>query len=365
MNTRERAISVYRGEEPDRIPWLIYDGLCPRGSMDRQLRNKGLGLKVSAPVFREEMPHVRVEAKTLGDIVYKAYHTPLGDLTAKERIGLRDGAGSSWTVEHPVKQVSDFEIAEFMAEDTVYLPDYEPFLRAEQNLGHDGIVFVWAGKSPLQEMQIRLMGYRAFAITLYRYPKEFRRLLRVLEKKAKERYQIIAESPAEIVNGTNNINSEIVSPGLFERYVVPFSDKVAQLLHKKDKILEDHMDGRLNRLKDLISKMDLDAIEAFTPPPMGDLTLAEARSAWKGKIIGLNFPESVFLEGTDAVRKHTLGFLREAAPGDNFLIMITEDIPLECRWTGLTAVTDILQKHGAYPLSKAVGLDEAKEGNHA
>jgi len=365
LDTRERAMVVYRGDEPDRIPWLIYDGLCPRGFMDRQLRNKGLGLKVSAPVVREEMPHVRVETRTLGDVVYKTYHTPVGDLTAKERIGLRDGAGSSWTVEHPVKQVSDFEIAEFMAEDKVYLPDYEPFLRAEQNLGDDGIVFVWAGKSPLQEMQIGLMGYKAFAITLYKYPKEFCRLLRVLEKKAEERYRIIAESPAEIINGTNNINSEIVSPRLFERYVVPFPDKVAQLLHKKDKVLEDHMDGRLKHLKDLISKMDLDVIEAFTPPPMGDLSLAEARPIWKGKIISLNYPESVFLEGMDAVRKHTLGILREAAPGDNFMITITEDIPLKCRWMGLSAVTDILQKHGAYPLSNMVGLNEDEERNYA
>ena len=351
MNIRERAMAVYRGEEPDRIPWLIYDGLCPRGFMDRQLRNRGLGLKVSAPILREEMHHVRVETKTIGNIVYRTYHTPVGDLTAKERIGLREGAGSSWTVEHPVKHVSDFEIAEFMAEDTIYVPDYEPFQRAEQNLGDDGIVFVWAGKSPLQKMQIELLGYRAFAIALYMYPKEFESLQRVLEKKADERYRIIAESPAEIVNGTDNINSEIVSPRLFEKYLIPFYDRQAQILHKAGKILENHMDGKLKGLRDLIARTNLDVVEAFTPPPMGDLPLAEARQAWRGKIISLNFPESVFLEGLDTVRKNTLEILNEAAPGEDFMITVTEDIPVECRWSGLLVITDMLLKHGVYPLS--------------
>ena len=33
MRIKDRAMAVYHGEEPDRIPWLIYGGLCPRGYM--------------------------------------------------------------------------------------------------------------------------------------------------------------------------------------------------------------------------------------------------------------------------------------------------------------------------------------------
>ena len=343
-------MAVYHGEQPDRIPWLIYEGLFPRGFMDRQLRNKGLGLKVSASVLTEEMPHVRVETRTLGNIIYRTFHTPVGDLSTNEKTGLTKGAGASWLIEHPIKSVSDFNIAEFLIEDTVYVIDHDPFLNAERNLGDDGIVFIWAGRSPLQKMQIELMGYRTFAIALYQHPKEFESLLRVLEKKADERYKLIAESPAEIINGTDNINSEIVSPRLFERYIVPFYEKQSRLLHKNDKILEDHMDGKLRDLKNAIAKMDLDAIEAFTPPPMGNLPLAEARSAWKGKIISLNFPESVFLEGAVAVKRQILKLLNESAPGDNFIVSVTEDIPPEYHWIGLSTVTDTMQRHGAFPL---------------
>jgi len=350
LNIKERALTVYHGEEPDRIPWLIYDVLCPRGSMDRKLRNRGMGLKVTSRVLREEMPHVRVEAKTSGNIVERTYHTPVGDLSTKERIDLPEGAGGSWTVEHMIKQASDFAAAEFMVEDTVVVPDYEPFLNAERNLGGDGIVMVWAGRSPLQKTQIEFMGYKTFAVALYRCLKELEHFLRVLDKKMDERYRVIAESPAEIINGTDNVNSEIVSPKLYEKFIVPFCKRQAQVLHRHGKILEDHLDGKLAWLKDLIAKTNLDVVEAFTPPPMGDLPLAEARSAWKGKVISLNFPESVFLEGSAAVRRYAENLLREAAPGDGLLVTITEDIPVKYRWTGLSAVTSVLRKYGKYPL---------------
>ena len=350
MNIRERIMAVYRGEEPDRIPFLVYDILCPRGYAARQLRNEGLGLKVGAIVWREERPHVRVENKTVGNYVYTTFHTPVGTVSMKQRVGL-GFVGGSWIVEYPIKDVQDFEVVEFIMEDTEYVPDYKQFLEAEKNLGIDGVVVCWACRSPLQKMQIELMGYKNFAIALYRYPKEFKRLLRVLEKKADELYQIIAESPAEIVNGSDNISSEIVSPRLFEEYIVPFYKKQAKLLHKKDKILEDHMDGKLNQLKHLISKTDIDVIEAFTPPPVGDLLLSKARAIWKGKVISLNFPQSIFLEGPDAVRKMTLNLLREASPGDNFLITITEDMPTENQWSCLSAINTILKEYGSYPLS--------------
>jgi hypothetical protein len=318
--------------------------------MARMLRNKGLGLKVSAPLWRMETPHVEVETRTVGDLVYRRFKTPVGEVSMKEKVGLREGAGASWIVEHPIKGPDDFEVVEFIAEDTVYIPDYGPFRRAEEDLGGDGIVFVWAGRSPIQEMQIELMGYRIFAISMYRYPEKFRSLHRALERRAEKRYGIIAESPAEIVNGTDNINSVITSPRLYREYIIPFYKRQADRLHRRGKILEDHMDGKLRALKKLISETPLDAVEAFTPPPMGDLPLAEALAAWKDKVISLNFPESVILEGPEAVKRQVMQILTEAGRGDRLIITVTEDIPRRHRWTGLSAITETLQRHGAYPL---------------
>ncbi|MEM2167219.1 MAG: hypothetical protein QXR74_02490, partial [Candidatus Bathyarchaeia archaeon] len=129
--------------------------------------------------------------------------------------------------------------------------------------------------------------------------------------------------------------------------------KQHRLLRKHDKILEDHMDGKLKALKDLIAKTDLNVIEAFTPPPMGDLPLKEAREAWDGKIISLNIPESIFLESPSRIQEYVLSLLREAAPGDRFMLSITEDIPAGYREMGLTTVTRVWRRYGKYPIQNA------------
>lgn len=42
----------------------------------------------------------------------------------------------------------------------------------------------------------------------------------------------------------------------------------------------------------------IDVIEAFTPPPVGDLSLADARASWGEHVVfHVNIPESIFYSG--------------------------------------------------------------------
>jgi hypothetical protein len=111
------------------------------------------------------------------------------------------------------------------------------------------------------------------------------------------------------------------------------------------------MDGRLKTLKDLIAKTKLDAIEAFTPPPMGNLPIREAREAWKDRVLWMNYPEEVFLRTTQQIRTYTLELLKEMAPGIGYIIGITEDIHPEHLKRGLRTLTETLYEHGKLPIA--------------
>jgi len=327
MNIKERALAALRGEEPDMIPFLIYSSILPRGSVGRKLRNMGLGLCMHAPVYEVDTHNVKVEENARAILVlleglskkplHRVYHTPVGSVSVKLRTDLSQ---IPWTKEYLIKDLSDYEVVTYIIENTEFHPDYETFLSVEKDLGDDGVVPAIVERSPLQKLLLELMGYERFSIDLYRHTKELEELLRVVEKKEDEMYRIVAESPAEIVWCPDNINGMTIGPKLFEKYCIPFYNKQARLLHKKDKIYEVHMDGRLKCLRDLIPKTEIDVIEAFTPPPMGDLPLAEARAMWGEKyVIWMNFPGSVFMLGGEAVRKRTMELLREAAPGNRFV----------------------------------------------
>ena len=99
------------------------------------------------------------------------------------------------------------------------------------------------------------------------------------------------------------------------------------MMHRNGKLYGVHLDGNLAALKDLIAQSDLDFIEGFTPPPMGDLDLKEAMTSWPGKVLWVNFPGSVFMEPEQAVIDYTVRLLTAGMGSGQFLLTIAEDLP--------------------------------------
>jgi EAL domain-containing protein (putative c-di-GMP-specific phosphodiesterase class I) len=110
------------------------------------------------------------------------------------------------------------------------------------------------------------------------------------------------------------------------------------------------MDGMLNNLKDVIAETNVDIIEAFTPPPTGNLSLKEARSLWKNKVIWLNFTSSIHTCPPEEIRTHTINLLQEAIPGDRLLVGITENVPEDVLERSLKTISQTLYEKGVLPL---------------
>ena len=351
MEVRERVETVLAGGLPDRVPWLIYSDHLSRGSFERKMRNMGLGLDVRCSVHKTSMPNVRVEVRVEGDYEYRIYRTPNGDLSIKVRTGLQfQFPRGSWITEHPVKEISDIKVLKFMIEDTVYEPDYDTYKQLDEELGEDGVVTVGADYTPLMKIILVYMGFRTFAIMLKRNPEAIVELIEAIDRKYVEMYRIIADSPADIVRIGDNVDSVFVSPAIFEKYCLPYYNKYIDILREKGKIVTSHMDGRLKILKDLIAKTKFNAIEAFTPPPLGDLHPREAKEAWKDKVIWMNFPESVFLKTPKEIRDYTISLLEGIAPGKGYIISVTEDIHPEHFRKGIGIVTQTIHKYGVLPV---------------
>jgi hypothetical protein len=352
MNARERILAALRHQHPDVIPWTIYQGLLPEGKFAQGLKGKGLAVNICwASACDITRPHVNVEESVEGMTVYRKYTTPVGSLTSVHRLtALRPDLQTIWTVEYPVKDIDDYAVAEFMAKDQEFIPRDDVYLEQDRRLDGQGIVTVDTGLTPLQRMLIDFLGYRRFGIDQHRYPRDFDHLYDAFWDSCEAMHRVAGNSRADACHCGDNINARVISPALFERYCMPFYEAVSKMLHVKDKIYLVHMDGALSPLKALIAETGIDVIEAFTPRPLGDLSLAEAREAWKDKVIWVNFPENVFLMGAEETRRYTIDLLRQAAPGDNFLLGITEDIEPHVLEEGLTAVTEAVNKYGKYPI---------------
>jgi len=317
------------------------------------LRAKGLAVNVCwASICDIARPNVKVEERADGSTIYRKYVTPVGNLTSVHRLtSLRPDLDTIWTVEYPVKDVSDYPVAEFIVKDQDLVPrDEVDLAEQDRRLDGQGVVTVDTGLTPLQKMLTDFLGYRRFGIDQHRHRREFDHLYDAFWESCVMMHRIAANSKSELCHCSDTMNARVISPALFEKYFMPFYEVVTGILHAREKLYLVHMDGALMLLKDLIAETGIDVIEAFTPPPLGDLSLTEARNAWKGKAIWANFPENVFLMGTEETVRYAVSLLREAAPGDDFLLGITEDIEPNIMEGSLSAVTETVNRHGAYPI---------------
>ena len=128
---------------------------------------------------------------------------------------------------------------------------------------------------------------------------------------------------------------------------MPHYDEAAEIMHKHGKLIGCHFDANCKLLAGAIAGTQLDYIEAFTPAPDTDMSLAEARQAWPGKVLWLNFPSSIHLKSDAEVEAATVSLLEEAGAYDGLLVGITENVPQD-RWQGsLTSIMNGLTRHAA------------------
>lgn len=356
MNVRENIMSVLHRKKPEYVPFAPYRSIVRISpSAEERLKKMGMGILYAwIPVCKVEYPNVRVEEKKVENIVHRVYHTPVGSMSMRIRTGLRPEAGENWIVEYPFKEPSDYKIIRFIEEDAVYKPSYDYFIELDKKVGDDGILTANADPTPFSKLWVHYMGLERLCKEYYRNREKIEDLVHVMAERQEEAYRIIADSPAEFVWCGDQITSLVISPKIFREYYMPILERFANILHAKNKMLSVHMDGLLRRLRDDIATMNIDIVEAFTPPPMGDLSLKEARETWGDKfIIWVNFPETILHHGVGAIEKHTINLLREIAPGDGVVIGMTEDAPVDLLEEAFTTITKILTTHGRYPIKIA------------
>jgi hypothetical protein len=336
---RQDILAALRRQSPRRVPWTIHHELLPRGSLERRLRGRGLAIvEKSVRPYREGSGRVSIEERQgwEGDhrLILRTWHTPLGDLHGR----LREGPdGSLWTERYPLGNAADFRLLEYIAEDTEYRPNDEAVAAAQLALGEDGLVLCRLMRSPLQRLLTEWLGLEGFSYALADSPRELDRLLGRLAACDQPALRIAAASPAEAVWSAENLTGDVVGPELFGRYLAPYYAAAAGRFRAAGKLYGAHFDGRLARLRQAIGAAALDFVEGFTPPPLGDLDIEEARAAWPDMAIWLNLPGNLFLADDREVVRRVRELIRRGRAAAGFLLTLTEEFPEPARNLPLVA----------------------------
>jgi hypothetical protein len=351
ITPRQRVESVLQGGHADRVPFTGYYRRFPQCTTERLLRNRGMCMIKRLKPFVLRWPNVNHREEAWWEdgrrFVRTYYETPKGTLTT-----LHEEAGfTNWYHEYMFKSPEDYPALLYYIENSECEPDYEQFSADQVSSGEDVSFRADIGAEPMQKLiSGHMFGTQQFCFEWQDNRDKILELYETIVAKRREQYPIVAKGPALYSNYGGNISSQVVSPDMFRQYYVPHYNEMARVMHKHGKLLGCHFDGDCASLSNAIAETDLDYIEAFTPSPDTDMTLAEARTAWPDKVLWLNFPSSVHLKSKEHIASTAEKLVDEAGSPDGLIMGITEKVP-DDRWqVSYKAIMDGLERHAiAHP----------------
>ena len=352
MTLRERISIALNGEMPDQIPFTCYQDLAPSDETVRRLNLLGFAMIWRREPYRFVHPNVETTIHNITDEKYPTelveHKTPVGTLTQK--VVIEPGYGSRWPTEHLVKHPEDYAVLEFMIRDTVCEEDIDGFVQADREFGDLGLAMPRAADPPVLELWRRLTGLERFSYDWYDCREEIQGVLDALGERNKKIWEITANTPTRFCCSGGNMTGDVVSPEMFKTLIMPHFEAEAAIMHRAGKITLNHMDGMLNSLVDSIAGCPIDVVEAFNALD-GNVSLKRAREAWTDKTLSINFPSSIHIAPSERIRQTTIDILRDIAPGNGFVMGITENVPSRVIDASFTVIAETLNEWGKCPIS--------------
>lgn len=245
---------------------------------------------------REEDSQVRFSRRDLSATEYELrWDTPVGSQRAVYRIS----RNSPWhePLKWPISEESEMKVAAWREERARWWWDQATFDRVAAEWGRLGAPMMYILRTTIQHLYVSEMGVEAAIYALMDYPATCDRFFEALNLSQERLIQVINASPIRLINFGDNLHASTTSPELFEKYILPVYQRRCELLHAAGKFVCSHWDGDCRTLLPFAKETGLDAIEAITPKPQGDVTLEETKEALGDMILMDGIP-AVFFDET-------------------------------------------------------------------
>ena len=155
-----------------------------------------------------------------------------------------------------------------------FTPAYTEAERRYGIIGDNGVVLCYTPRSPFMQMVTTYIGITNLVYLLIDAPDEMAQIFEIMEHKYDQAAELTVNSPAECIMIPENLSSEVVGARYYKKYLRPYESKWIQRIREAGKYSFIHMDGQLKGLIKLVAETGFDVIEAATPLPSGDLSMA-------------------------------------------------------------------------------------------
>jgi uroporphyrinogen decarboxylase len=379
MAPRQRLLAAIRHEEPDRVPispriWAYLTAYYGGGSWEYELRAaEEFGydpcIPAGAPLppliapaltYRHVPPEVRITqqvAEQDGAVTVRLrFDTPAGPLTDEISLpppGREYGISPSpvWR-ERLLKAPADLDRLAYVLPDPdkPRLAHYHEIARI---VGDRGLVEMTLNP-PLDHFLGDLRGLTELMIDFYEDRPFFDRMFAFAQGYALRLLKAALEGGVPTIFGTWYYASLSAgwSPKLFRAVFAPLIRQHADLTHACGGIYHIYDDGKMMRTLGDYVAAGADIVETLTPPPVGDVDLAEAKRLYGGRTCLKGHIDLLYVikEGTpETIAEAVRQAIEIAAPGGGFILGTSDSIRDGTPDENVRAYFAAAHKYGKYP----------------
>jgi uroporphyrinogen-III decarboxylase len=369
MTPRERVLSVYSGKKPDKVPLLLdlshwykanynvpFDLTGFKG-VDQKLveLHKELGavsyveMGSYFDLFTDD-PAISDRACTDSDGVYhRKIVTPQGALE-EERVFSQ--VSYSYNIrKHLLEKVEDFEIICYIMDRYKARPCWDRYQMWRDALGEIGVIYCQLPYSGLGYLISRNFGVENTCMAMFDYPQETKKVIDSINACNLRILDAIIDGPFEVLFISDNFDSNVQNPNMFNAYSRSYYTEVARRVHAKGKYLAVHVDGEMRGCLANFAQCGVDCIDAATPAPMFVLKPQQARAeAGKDMILSGGIPATVFgPNASDAEFENSVIQWLETRHASFKLFMAAGDqVPTDASWQRIKSLPKLVDKYGGY-----------------
>jgi hypothetical protein len=342
MTPRARMLAAYRHEKLDRVPIFVRgvhvldeEWVAARDESWRPLidlvaaqcepitgYNANPGWMLSAyDALNSE--HERREA---GGWYYDTtiVHTPKGPLSYTDRVSTQEYSSLTdkfWIVD------DDVDLERFMS--VPYEPpqnDLSNFQAFDHEIGERGVVFI-NSSDPIAYVH-SLLGSEKLAMWTIERQDDIDILVDLFTQRLLTWIDYLLTNNIHAVYGFSGAEyclPPLMPPSTFRRWVTEPMKRITERIHRAGQIVHVHSHGPIDIILEQFAEMGADVLHPIEPPPMGDVTLAEAKHRIGDQVCleGNIQVGDLFSASVDEVREVTKRAMDEGMPGGGFVLCPT------------------------------------------
>lgn len=371
MTLKQRIESVYRGETPDvipfmldlshwfyhrnRIPWDLsqtydepeYDliDLHKKHGAGFYMPNLGYFYDVTYP----DNVKADVRKSDDGKKITWSLKTPSGKI---ERTRIWKEDSYSWGIrDWGIKTKEQLNILSYAMANRTYNFLPEKYQAWENAIGDMGVCYVSAGYSVMGQLLNYWMGIEGTIYAAMDWPETMHQVVDEINQNNLKLIDVLAASPVKYVIMGDNFSGDVQPPSFFNQWSRDYYTEAIRRLHKAGKYVAVHIDGRLIGAIKMIKETGADCADAITPPPMGDLTPRQCRNdAGKDFILSGGVSPDLWMPDVSikAFKKGVLDWVALKEQSSRLIANAGDQVPPGAEEERIGIMRDLVERYGKY-----------------